>query len=293
MNFHKLDVFCKIVELGSVTEAAHQLHVTQPVVSAHVRDLEREFEARLFNVDRRRMVPTEVGKAVYQYALKIRHATVDIHRYTQAWQAGEAGAVVVSASHGPAGYLLPELFAQFKQSNPLAELGLAVMASPEVFDGVLSGDYDFGVITGDEVPTELHMEVLAQERLCFITTPDDPLAAASRVPAAELANALYVFPFFPRTQAWLRRCMRDLGILSPRISMTLGSWEAVKHAVMARAGLAVVYRSCVVTELAAGKLAEVNVLGNSLTQPIGLVRHPQKEFTPLQERFYSHLRTQM
>lgn len=63
MNLHKLEIYCKVVEEGSVTAAAEHFHVTQPVVSSHLRDLEVFFGAKLLHVEKRRMLVTEPGQA--------------------------------------------------------------------------------------------------------------------------------------------------------------------------------------------------------------------------------------
>lgn len=293
MNLNKLDIYCKVVEVGSVTAAADHFHVTQPVVSTHIRDLEVFFGAKLLYVEKRRMLVTEAGRAVYDYALSIRHATAATRSFAAALAAGDAGRVVIGASHGPGGYLLPLLFSRFRASHPHVQIELAIVGSSKVIEGLNGGLYDFGIVTSDDVPSELDAEILSDEPLVLIAAPGHPLARRRTIDAAALQQAEFVFPHSPRTQAWVEKRLARLGVKQPQVSMKLGSWEAVKHAVMTGAGLALAYRFCVAAELHSERLKALPVQIDPLTEPVLLIRSPRRLYTPMQEHLFAFLRNSM
>lgn len=291
MNLNKLEIYCKVVEEGSVTAAAEHFHVTQPVVSSHLRDLEGFFGAKLLYVDKRRMLVTEVGQAVYDYALSIRYATAATRSFASALDAGDAGRVVIGASHGPGGYLLPLQLARFRARYPRVQIELAVVGSSKVIEGLVGGLYDIGIVTSDDVPPELDTEILSEEPLVLVSAPDHPLARRRTISAAALQQAEFVLPYSLRTQAWVKKRLVHLGVREPKVSMTLGSWEAIKHAVMAGAGLIIAYRFCVEAELQGKRLTALPVRIDPLTEPVLLVRSPRRRYTPMQEQLFAFLRS--
>jgi DNA-binding transcriptional LysR family regulator len=293
MNLNKLEIYCKVVEEGSVTAAAEHFHVTQPVISSHLRDLEVFFGAKLLYAEKRRMLVTEVGQAVYDHALTIRHATATTRSFASALAAGDAGRVVIGASHGPGGYLLPLQLSRFRAEHPRVQIELAVVGSLKVIEGLASGLYDVGIVTSDDVPPELDSEILSNEPLVLLAAAEHPLARQRTISTASLQEAEFVFPYSPRTQAWVKKCLARLGVKEPHVSMTLGSWEAMKHAAMAGAGLILAYRFCVEAELRAKRMKALPVRLDPATEPILLIRSPHRRYTPMQEQLCAFLRNAM
>ncbi|HVA38391.1 MAG TPA: LysR family transcriptional regulator [Candidatus Dormibacteraeota bacterium] len=290
MNLHKLAIFCDVIESGTLTAAAEHFYVSQPVVSAHIRDLEREFGAKLLVRDGRRMVPTEAGRAVYDCAVDIQRVTTETKHLAAALQAGEAGGVTVGASHAPGDYLLPAVLAAFREGHPRVKVRLGITEPAEAYDRVLRGLYDFALVTSADVPSTLHAEMLGYEPLLLVAAPSHPLAAAHAIAPNALRGEQIIYPFFPSTQAWAESCLRQLGIPELLVSMELGSLEAMKRAAAAGMGIALLYRFCVEAELRAGALVALDVAGSLPAQPIVLVRLPQKRFAPVQARLLSFIR---
>ncbi|MBU4034298.1 MAG: LysR family transcriptional regulator, partial [Proteobacteria bacterium] len=70
MDIHRLEVFCKVVELKSFTKAAEAVFLSQPTVSEHIRSLEEMLEERLVDRLGREALPTQAGQILYKYARK-------------------------------------------------------------------------------------------------------------------------------------------------------------------------------------------------------------------------------
>ncbi len=68
MTLTQLEYFCAVCRYHSITRAAEALYVSQPTISASLRDLEKEFHLRLFNHGRNRILLTKDGEAFYQKA---------------------------------------------------------------------------------------------------------------------------------------------------------------------------------------------------------------------------------
>ena len=67
----KVRTLLAVVQTGSYTKAAEELHLTQPAVSHHIRLLEQEFGIRIFNLEKRNLVPTAEGAVLIKYARRM------------------------------------------------------------------------------------------------------------------------------------------------------------------------------------------------------------------------------
>ena len=98
ITLYKLEVFDLVVELGSVSRAADQLFVSQPVVTAHIRSLEQRIGGRLFYRKGRQLVLTEAGRAVHAWARDVLTHTHELSRHLDGLSDGSRGSVVLGAS---------------------------------------------------------------------------------------------------------------------------------------------------------------------------------------------------
>jgi LysR family nitrogen assimilation transcriptional regulator len=71
MNLRRLKYFVKIVDIGSLTQAAEVLHIAQPALSQQVATLEGEMDQQLLIRTKRGVTPTEAGKILYTHARTI------------------------------------------------------------------------------------------------------------------------------------------------------------------------------------------------------------------------------
>lgn len=68
LNYHHLQYFWRVVRAGGVTQAAHELHVSAPAVSAQLKQLRNSLGEPLFVRSGRKLALTEMGRTVYDYA---------------------------------------------------------------------------------------------------------------------------------------------------------------------------------------------------------------------------------
>ena len=79
MEFRQLKTFRVVSQLLSFTRAAEQLHMAQSSVSAQIRGLEEEFGVMLFDRIGRRVMLTDAGRKLHDYACRIEGMTDDVH----------------------------------------------------------------------------------------------------------------------------------------------------------------------------------------------------------------------
>lgn len=294
LNTRKLRVLCEVVEHQSLTQAANRLAITQPVVSRHIRELEEFFDARLLFQKGRRMVPTEAGGFAYRYAVGVLKATDEAVSSISGLERGDMGHVAIGANMGPGTYFLPPLLVTFRKAHPgmILELGLSDAAT--VSEDVFSGRLDFAVVAVLTPARGLHAEVLHNEPLVLVAAPSHHLAADGSVSVQQLAAEDFVcWPAYDASGAIVDFWLREVGLVKRRIVMALGHPEAIKHAVKDGIGIALLYRSSVLRELAAGELVEVSIDRKSkqpMVHPFYLVHLPDRGFSPAQQKLLAFLK---
>ncbi len=118
LTFQKLEVFCTVVELGSVTRAADRLCIAQPVVTAHVRSMEARLGYALVRRSGRNIALTEAGERIYRWATEVITRTREVERELAGLESGEMGNAVVATSMSVGSYALPPLLLDFHRLHP-------------------------------------------------------------------------------------------------------------------------------------------------------------------------------
>ena len=293
LNPHKLRIFCEAAERQSLTRAARHLMLSQPVVSAHVRDLERFFGARLLHQDGRRMLLTEAGEVVYRYALELFRSTSETVNVVRALHAGEAGRVVVGANNVPGTYIVPALLTAFKRERPAAEIVLLVYDTGTMFQELRQGRLDFAVMVLPEPPVDLAAEVLAHEPLILVTDPNHELTRRDTITLADLEDQTFIGRPSGNWRNLIDLRLQAHGFRQRRVAMTMSHPEGVKQAVREGIGIAIMFRCSVRHELATGVLTEIPIAGHAIDSPIYLVHRPDTRFSPMQTRLLDFLKLRM
>jgi DNA-binding transcriptional LysR family regulator len=294
VSLHKLEVFCTVVELGSVSRAAEQLYVAQPVVSAHVKSLEDRVGAKLLRRQGNRMVLTEAGVTVHDWAGDVLTRSRAMAREVEGLADGSRGIAAIASSMTAGSYLLPGILAAFRKERPGAHIALSASDPEHASASVEAADADFAVIIADHDQIShpsLSLEQLAEEPLVLVASVNGR-PASSEVRVMELASLAFVSsPRRLSRQRMVARQLAEMGVASMDVVIELGHAEAMKRAVRAGLGVAFLFRSSVREELEREELREVRVLDAHLTAPVLLVHRRDKRFTAMQQDLIEAIRS--
>jgi DNA-binding transcriptional LysR family regulator len=291
ISLQKLEVFCLVVELGSVSRAADRLYITQPVVSAHLHSLQARVGVQLLRREGRGIELTEAGRAVHAWAKDMLRRRDDLSDELGALEQGIAGSVRIGSSMSVGNYLLPPTLIDFRRQYPSAKITLTISAPELALESVLSGRSDFCVVasTGGMEPESLAAEMIGKQRFVLVASAtDDTVGDAVSVDA--LHDLSWVCP--PGGLAIRRSqdaALASLGVTRRKVAIELGSAEAMKQAVHAHLGVALLWEASVKDDLASGALREVRIPDRQLLDELYIVKLASKRLTPLQQRMYDAL----
>ncbi|ASV84433.1 lysR substrate binding domain protein [Ochrobactrum quorumnocens] len=291
-TLHKLEIFCTVCELQSVTRTAERMSVAQPVVTAHLRFLEDKLGVKLFERSGRRLVLTAAGRRVHTWANEVITRTRELERELNISGEAELGTAIVSASMTVASYVLPPLFSVFRQNHPTGGVTLLVSNPQLVTASVRDGSCDFGVCILDprHDVDGLNVERLWIERLVLVTAAGSTLAGETVSP-----EEIAALPFVSSPRNQVRReleedALRAHGIIGRQVVLELGHPEAMKQAVRAHAGVAFVMETSVRDECERGLLRRIATPGVDLSVPVFLVSRRDKSFSDFQSSLMDFVR---
>lgn len=290
VTFRQLRVFCEVARQENMSRAAEVLFVTQPTISAVLKDLERQVDEPLFERRGRRLQLTAAGRVLREYADRALHELAAAERALADLHGGETGRLLLGASSTPGTYLLPPLLAEFRRRLPGVELSLEVSDTREAIDRVMSGRLDLAVVGEAYFPGEMCVETFLRDTLVLIVAPTHPLARKEHVHLADLAGEPFVLrEVGSSTREILERKLRARGF-TPRQGMELGSAEAVKKVVAASHAVSFISEHAVSLEVQVGVLVARQVTDLEIHRQLNIIWRNSFKMTRLYEQFLAVLR---
>lgn len=166
MEFKQLQSFAAVVRWGSFTKAAESLHLSQPTISAHIRQLEDELHTRLILRTTKSVEITPQGMEIYAYVKTI----LDLHtRIMECCSADGSKTIHLGASTIPSAYILPEILPEYGKQHPDVYFVVHQNDSQGVITGLLNGVFDIGLIGMRSEEAELTCIPFYQDRMVLIT----------------------------------------------------------------------------------------------------------------------------
>jgi molybdate transport repressor ModE-like protein len=276
-----LELFAAVAQHGSIGAAARHTGISQQAASARLRAMEAQVGTVLLDRDPRGSRLTPAGRLLADWAAPLLALAGELDTGIASLRRARDAQLRVASSLTVAEHLLPSwlvaLRGEYEQvSRAPAEVTL-VAANSEAVAAMVSGrDADLGFVEGPDPPRGLRSRVVATDRLAVVVRPDHPWARRrSPVGPAELAAT----PLVEREEgSGTRQALRAAlaGRLGPGSELAapalrLTTTTAIRQAVRAGAGPAVLSLLAVREAIAAGLLAEVSVPGLDLTRRLRAV----------------------
>jgi DNA-binding transcriptional LysR family regulator len=285
----QLAAFHTVARLGSVSQAAEELHLTQSAVSIQIASIESSIGTPLLLRTGRGVRLTEAGELLQNYA----------ERMLSLWnEMGDGMATFVGAFSGTlrvgavstSEYWLPSLLVSFINENPKVKVKLHTGNREEIVRSLTAREIDVAVMGNP--PDELKHTSwrFAKNPMGFLAAPQHPLMSERRLTMAKLAEStLLVRERGSGSRTTLMRLFSEAG-LHLRIGSELSSNEAIKQMCIAGFGPAYLSLHTCVLEMKAGLLALLPMPGNTIEREWYVVHLPPKQLPPVVVAFERFLR---
>ena len=244
MNLRRLKYFVKIVDIGSLTQAADVLHIAQPALSQQIATLEGEFRQQLLVRTKRGVTPTEAGQILYRHAQiilrQIEQAQSDVNNIGRSL----SGQVSVGLAPGTAASALAlPLLKAVRARHPAILLYLNENFGTTLSELVMNGRMDMAVLYAGKTGVHgLSYRLLLKEPL-FLVAPRSDSAPLSEIELAQLNNRDLLLP---RPYNYLRKYVDEAFAslnLKPNVVAEIESAATLTAAIAAGLGATILPES--------------------------------------------------
>lgn len=291
MDFRHIESFCKVADLKSFSRAAQELYLTQPSISGHILQLEKELGVKLFDRLGKEVALTAAGRCFLDYARRLMDLRKDAIQQIAELSGGVKGTLTIGGSTIPAEYLLPGIIGRFKEGREQVSISLMVSDTAGIIEKLQTGEIEVGVIGAASDDPHLECRGLISDRLALVVYPDHHFGAS--VALRELAGE----PCILRErgsgtrrfiEGLLRReefPMKDLNVVAE-----MGSTAALKSAIKGKVGVSILSVCAVEEEIRAGslRLIEIADLGG-MERMFYLVTNRTRTISPVGRQFVDYL----
>ena len=155
MDFREVRTFVTIADLGTISRAAEQLHITQPALSRQLANLEGDLGIKLFDRVGRRLLLTSEGVQLLQDCRGLLSYSRALREHAAGLKRGDAGTLRVSSSPHLIEGLFPDFLRDFAKRYPNVQVRLVEAVGPRIFELLEKGEIHFAqavarALTSDE-----------------------------------------------------------------------------------------------------------------------------------------------
>ncbi len=290
MNYtlHQLQIFLKITQTKSITQAAEELHLTQPAVSIQLRNFQQQFDIPLTEIVGRKIYITDFGKEIALAAEEILNQVQAINMKTMEFKGQLVGRLKLSiVSTGK--YVMPYFLSGFMKEHPGVQLQMDVTNKTRVIESLQNNEVDFSLVS--ILPPSLNVDKLElmQNKLFLVGS------AASQFQKKSYDKSIFEeLPLIYREEGSGTRMTMERFIERNRITavkkIELTSNEAVKQAVIAGLGYSVMPLIGIKNELNTGVLRIIPVKGLPISTKWSMIWLKGKMFSPIAKAYLDYVR---
>jgi DNA-binding transcriptional LysR family regulator len=292
VKLNQLEIFCKIVELGSFSKAAEALHLSQPTLTEHIKSLEDYLG--VFVLDRlgREVLPTRAGEILYEYAQKMNDLNKEAEEEIKKFKGELKGELKVAASTIPGEYIVPGMLGRFREKFSGIHLSVMIEDTRRVITDILNNKIELGIVGAKVEDQKLEYYRFATDELILVAPNLAPWSEMRSITVERLKE----IPMVLReegsgTRMGLEKALKNQGFdnVDLKVTTTLGSTAAVIQAIKSGVGCSILSRRAVKDELEKGILKHIAIAKMKIIRDFHIVLRRGKSKSPLCEAFFAFL----
>jgi DNA-binding transcriptional LysR family regulator len=242
MEIKYIREFVTLATLLNFTKTAERHYIAQPVLSRHIKALEKEMGTRLFDRTTHSVSLTEDGQYVYQKLKKLvklyDETILDISKCHE----GVVGSLSLGIIHYALNDYLDPVLKAVRENCPGVEVSTRALHPNEMFDALYTKEIDVGLTVKPAVPDDpaiMSLKIADEEMLLMLPTAH-PLANSNKVSLSQLAGETFVLA---KNEPWEKTCLMAVfsdSDVSFAKTVETDRIDTVAHAVLEHNGVAVV-----------------------------------------------------
>lgn len=171
MDFKQLEAFINVANLKSFSKAAESIYLSQPTISSHINNLEKELNVKLFDRTSKKVELTPVGKSFLKYAINIVNTKNNALSYISCFNKTIKGELNILASTTPSNSIISNLILKFNDKYPNIHFNIREFSSEDIIRHILNFDYEIGFIGMYSKNPKLKNFKLFEDELVVVSNP--------------------------------------------------------------------------------------------------------------------------
>lgn len=284
LDIHRLKIFVRVAEFKNFSKAAQVLYLTQPTVSQHIASLEQFVGLPLFDRTGKEASLTRAGEILYDYARQIIILQDEAEQALNHFRGKKSGHIMLGASNIPGEYILPNLLGIFKKLYPEIQITIRISNTESIVNELLNHTIELGMVGACIKDERLQYSRFVNDELIFIIPRGHRLWSVKKIYQQEVLEE----PFVIRergsgTRMSMEKQLLAAGIRPDRLKIIaeVGSTTAIKEAVKAHLGIALISGRAVTEELKLGIFKKLEVEGLAFTRTFYIVTEKKRTPSPL------------
>ncbi|MBU0512625.1 MAG: LysR family transcriptional regulator [Chloroflexi bacterium] len=275
VDIQKIETFLRAAESSSLSEAAKQLHLSQPTVSHHIKTLEQELEVTLFHRSNVGMQLTDAGRLLLPWARRLMHDTNDLKEMMSSLQGDIVGELRIACSTTAGKYILPQMAARFSQQYPGIHVRILACGPEQTTLNLLDGEAHLGVVSTEVDDTSLESQKFFRDVITLIVPSNHRWAFRKVIDPGELLEEAIIMR---EETAGTRRVVlaelakHDISLDDLNVFLELGNAEAIVRTVAAGYGISFVSSLASACPMERGNVTDIDVEGMTLQRNVYMVR---------------------
>ncbi len=290
ITLHQLEVFKKVAELNSVTNAAKALHMTQPAVSNVLRLLNETLNNPVIEVINKRIFLTNTGAILLEASHKIKQ-TLDDALTQLSLEKGILKGTLKIATVSTAKYFILKMLGAFKKDNPAVTIQLTVKNRDDVLERLRHNQDDFVIMS--QLPDNVKVDhyPFYEDELVVASANAYPMNHCKISSLHDLKQERWLIR---ETGSGTRMAMLNLfkkNRFVPQIEMEIDNNECIKQALMSNMGLSILSKQSIELEQKVGLIKIIALKGFPVAHEWYLVKCLGKTLSPIAQQFYDFVRS--
>jgi DNA-binding transcriptional LysR family regulator len=284
-------VFCDVARCRSFSQAAQEDGLSQSAVSQLVSQLEERLGVQLIDRSTRPLQLTALGQKYYDGSKAILEQYLELDASLRQAQAQLAATVRVAAIYSVGLGDMSQYVERFVADHPNTRIHFEYLHPDRVYEEVLQGVADFGLVSFPRKMRELTVLPWREEEMVLACSPRHPLARHPHsVRPAQLQGEKYIgFEKGLVVRRQVDRLLREQGV-AVQVIMEFDSIENIKKAIEISAGIALLPEPTLRREVESGTLVALPLAGCHFVRPLGVIHRRHNKLSRTALRFMDLLR---
>ena len=274
LYYDALKTFVTLVEIKNFTKTAAILNMSQPNVSLHIKNLEKEFQTTLIERSPKFLKITTTGNLLYDRAKQIitiyeqtKQEILEHHHLIK-------GELKIGTSFTIGEYILPSILIELQTDFPELEIHVVIGNTEEIVELVKLLDVDIGLIEGQTNEKDLSVHPFMKDELYIVASPTHPLSQKENVTIADLQNQIWVTrEVGSGTREYFNHVTSANG-LKLKSLLTISSNQGIKETLMNGYGLSLLSQSVIKRDVQHRNLSIIPFKDHSFSRTLSYVYSP-------------------